>query len=169
MAGMPKRRAAVQRMRERGGWRWFLEQVANGRTMLDIAAEIQTSRYHLYQLVYKTERSRQSYRLARRIGADARIEAAEARVNRDDKDDSRVKVARDQLRAEFSKYLAAVDNPEVYGKKEAGITVNIAELHLDALRNRVVEATDVIVENNRQALPPAYRKQEILVEKTEQP
>lgn len=157
----------IARMRAKGGERWLFEQIAEGRTMKSISDELETSRYELYLFVGKNDRVKQAMRLARAISATAHIEEA-LRISEGpgDDQDSKVRVARDNLRLGYRKYLAEAFDPDVYGKKDrAGdIVKDIAALHLDALRNVIADQQKIIQANNAQALPPGYRKKEYIVD-----
>ena len=170
MAGRPQRRAMVKRLRERGGWRWLMEEIASGRTAESVFKELETSRWQFYGWLNKTERSRRAYQLARMIGASARIEKAmeladgpkTADGGYDAEADTKVRVARDKLRVEWNKWLAGVDDPDTYGKKEEKVThQTINVLHLDALRARVVEEK-VLLDAN--LIPAGLRKKEHIVQ-----
>ena len=160
MPGRPKRRAMIARMRAKGGWPWLLEQVASGRRIQDIANELETSRYEFYNLMNKNERIKRYYRTARMIGASARMDDALAIADgpKNGEEDTKVKVARDNLRVQFRRWLASVDDPDTFGKKEVtDVNVTINALHLDALRATVARETALIDHLNATALPAGLR------------
>jgi len=155
----------IQRIRERGGERWFFEQIANGATMTGLAKDLLTSRYELYLWVSKNDRMKLAMKVARMIGASALIEQTLTIADGPGEEDSKVRVARDALRVGQRKYLASVFDPDQFGKKEAvNALKDITALHLDALRAVVADQQRYIENANTRALPDGLRKKEIIVD-----
>lgn len=182
MPGRPGRRRMLMRMRELGkaqgknGIQWLLDEVANGRTMLSLCDELNTSKWELYAWLNKSDRRKEAYQVAKRLRAIHRIEEAFKRAmgpytedgTYDGEHDSKVRVARDTLVLNATRMFAMADDPDTFGKKsETRHTVagSVEVLHLDALRAanaEVQQLTNRFEKADEHALPPGYRKKEIL-------
>jgi hypothetical protein len=141
-----------------------------------IARELETSRYELYLWLHKTERAWRSYKVARQLGALSLIEDAMGITDGPTKEDgtydaeadTKIRVQRDHIRSQFKKYIASVDDPDTFGKKEQKqeIKLTLPELHLDALRavSVALEREQQIMNYaNTQKLPSGFQKKETLV------
>lgn len=142
MTGNPNAHAFMARMNELGGEisgdEWFYAQVGGGLTMQAIAEQIGCSRQWLYTWL-KGPGRKERFKEAQRDAAPLVFEDG-GKILDDLKDvkgrdlsPAVVQVAR--ARADFHIKRASVLDPETFGEK-AGvqITVDIGQLHLDALR-----------------------------------
>lgn len=176
MASRPKLRKTIKMIEDRGGERWFLEQVAEGRSLNSISSELDCSRWLLYDWMKRPqgdetgkerhERMKRAMAEARKMSAEAHAETAgeilDALVEKDLLTSADVKLASE--RAGYRRWLAEVRDRETFGKSpDTQVTVvNAGGLHLDALRNRgrveagegeVIEA-EVIEDEEPEALEP---------------
>lgn len=138
MAGTPKFQLLCKAIEECGGEEYIWERVADGDSMKTIAQSLGFSRGLLYKWINRDkERRRAKLKEARELSADAHAEDA-GEVLDDLSEQPGVTSAEVQLanaRANYRKWLAGVRNREEYGERQqAGITVNVGSLHLDALR-----------------------------------
>jgi hypothetical protein len=127
---------------EAGGEDAVFERLADGERVRDIMRSFGWSRPFFYQWLdhgaANKERRRAKYALAKRASAEAYAEDAGAIL--DDLAEQPVGeitpalVALSGKRADYRKWVAGMRNPEEFGDKAAGLTVNIGTLHLDALR-----------------------------------
>ena len=126
-------------IRKAGGEPSIFDQVASGRSLKDIAAELGISRPILSAWCNAAIR-RESYRQARQAAADALVEEGLA-IADGVRDPSEVPGAK--LRSDFRRWMAARMNADSWGEpRGASIEINLGALHLEALRNLspVIEA-----------------------------
>lgn len=137
MTGRPKLALFSQRIEQLGGDDWFFDQVAADTTMGAIAEQVGCSRPQLYAWMDDGEGRRERYKAAQKIAAEGCAESAhqipEDLVGRPIEP---VHVQLAKLRVDTKMKRAAQLDPETYGEKQAGISLNlnIGQLHLDALR-----------------------------------
>ncbi len=143
MASRPKLRALRARMKELGGEdAVFFERVAAGDTLQSIADDLGVNRGMLHWYTRPVVQ-REKYAIARKLSAEARAEQGLAIIdsvaedeNGKQLDPTSAQVQAANYRAAYRLKLAAAADPEQYGdKKEAGVTINVQSLHLDALRS----------------------------------
>lgn len=134
MAGSALKKTVRKAIEEAGGWeKAVVERVANGESMQSIATDFGCSRVLLSRLVDADPEVRKAVAAARLLRAekwaDETLEIADSVLP--DKDE----VARAKVRIETRKWLAAVDDPERYGRTaQTQVNLSIGELHLNALR-----------------------------------
>lgn len=159
MAGQPRRRAMIDTLAQLGGPEWIELQVADGRTLLDIADELSR---RSGENISRTMVSR----YAREIGLDLdRVRAEDASFALVDEatrlaesaEADRDELARAKLRIDHKLKLAAFWNRERFGEKaQAAITVNLGSLHLTAAREAPtlpIPGAEVEVEVEVEVLP----------------
>lgn len=157
MAGQPKKRAMAAELTKRtsdavvdgllGDGATILDYaeqwVASGKTLLALADEIgeaigqDVMREALSRYLHTTFGPEANVRLeaARRHGAHGLAERALVIV--DEKQDSREGVARAKNRSDMRLRIAGYWNRAEYGEqRQAGVTINVGNLHIDALRAR---------------------------------
>lgn len=140
MAGKPLKRALLAQIAERGGPQYIGEYIADGGTILDLANDLGCSRTYLSRHLYNHPDYRPVIDAARRDHADKLAdEALEIADNLADLEaPTREDVAIAKERIDVRKWLSAVNNPDRYQQNKNGpvVTVNIGQLHLDALRKQ---------------------------------
>jgi len=153
MASQPFKRAFEVQVRQRGGWEAILDRVRAGESITNIAKDYGCSRPWL---------ARQLNRLGRREAlAGAKKEAGEAHAERateiaDTVPESRDAVAKARLQVETHRWMAAARDREQFGDAvpDVNVTMTFAQLHIDALRHRIVPADRP--RDNCGTLPPPY-------------
>lgn len=122
--------------------------IAGGKTMTDLAEHLGVSRAYASRNLNAFPEIRAALSGARLEGADALAEQSlritdelAAKMDRgEDVKNERIGILREQNSQR--KWLAAVGNPERYGRNDNQVTINIGDLHLDALRkSRVIDIT----------------------------
>lgn len=120
-----------------GGVDAILDRVANGETMMDIAASLSRSEgFGAHSPVMLSNWLREDPQRAERL-LQARARAAsslaeQSLVIADSATPEGVQVAR--LQVDVRKWLASKYDPNTFGDKQAAVEINIGQLHVDALR-----------------------------------
>jgi transposase-like protein len=131
MAGRPKQRADMVKLGEHEDA--IFEALDEGKTQSAIAAEIGVMRSSLTRWLNANAERKAALHEARTLAseglAEETLEIADAVKGIDN-----AEVQSAKLRIETRMKLAAVWNPERYGERQAGLTINVGSLHLDALR-----------------------------------
>ena len=130
MAGHIKRRTIASNL-DKIGEHTLLEKIASGMTMAGLARELRISNLSLYNWIKKDPERQDRFRQARALAAD---QWADECLDIADGADH-VSANADRLKIETRKWLAGVTNPEKFqSKPTTAVQVNVAQLHLDALR-----------------------------------
>ena len=130
MAGHIKRRVIASNL-DKIGETTLLEKIASGMTMAGLARELGISNLSLYNWIKKDPDRQDRFRQARAIAADAWADECLDIADAAD----HVSANADRLKIETRKWLAGVTNPEKFqSKPTTAVQVNVAQLHLDALR-----------------------------------
>ncbi len=144
MAGRPIRRETNRLVEDHfGSWENLIEHIADGASLQELADTLDISRSQLYnQIRHAVPDHRLRLEEARRLRADTYAdearEIADGNMLDADGNISGAAVSRARLRVDTRKWLAAVDNPEKYGKQDAAqvnVNLTVNQLHLDALRH----------------------------------
>lgn len=142
MAGMPKTRAALERL-EQIGIEELCEKYSTGKTIRDLAAEYDVGKSVLHRFVSREDHAEQwdaAKKAAAALYAEECLEIADESSRDlvvDGNGNERVNhevVNRSKLRVETRKWFAGKLDPAGYGEQKGGVTVNIASVHLDVLR-----------------------------------
>lgn len=147
MAGHIKRRTIASNL-DKVGETTLLEKIASGMTMAGLARDLGISNLSLYNWIRKEPDREERFRQARIIAADKWaddcLEIADAADH--------VSANADRLKIETRKWLAGVTNPERFqAKPTTAVQVNVAQLHLDALRQ--LNLADNSVHNHEDTTP----------------
>ena len=153
MPGQPMQNMFEKLLAESGGLDGLLEQFRDGLRTKAVADNYGVSRAWLTGWLRHPER-KAAYLEARRIGATAVLEDADEIC--DNVKPERDEIMKARLRFESKRVLAAAFDPETFGEKGAdlSVTMNIAQLHVDALRHRMVEATRPLADQLGKAAVP---------------
>lgn len=141
MAGKALKKRLLAQIADRGGPEYVRDYIASGGTILDLANELGCSRTYLSRHLNAQEEYRPYIVEGRKEQADAlaeqALQIADALANADD-EVTREQIAIAKERIDIRKWLATVNNPERYqvNKNAPTITLNINQLHLDALKKR---------------------------------
>lgn len=140
MAGKALKKRLLAEIADRGGPEYVREYIASGGTIMDLANELGCSRTYLSRHLNAHEDYRPMIDEARREQADALAEEAlQIADNMADADGiTREQIAVAKERIDVRKWLATVNNPDRYQQNKNGptVTININQLHLDALKKR---------------------------------
>ena len=155
MAGRPKRREMLKKVEDAAEAAkmsmadFVYDYVASGKTLVDLADEVGYSRSHISRHLNKIPEVKEALEKARLEAADALAEQTikladdlAARLDRgEDVKNERISVLREQTSSR--KWWAATANPGRYGKPDTSITINLGDLHLDALRKTRSNVIDI--------------------------
>jgi len=155
MAGRPQRRQMLKQIEaaaEAAGMpmaEYVYDYVASGKTLVDLADEVGYSRSHISRHLNSIPEIKEALEKARLEAADALAEQTikladdlAARLDRGEEvKNERIAVLREQT--SNRKWWAATANPGRYGKPDTSITINLGDLHLDALRKTRSNVIDV--------------------------
>jgi len=147
MAAKPIERFVKQQIAQQGGWPRILERIASGETVADVARSLKrpdglpVSRNFLSMLLHADpERSK--------LVLQARVEGASAMVDHslhlvDSAQADRDSVNKAKVQAEVRLKVAGFLDRQQYGeqKQAVNVEVNVASVHLDSLRHRMIEAS----------------------------
>jgi hypothetical protein len=151
MPGLSETTRQVALLRAPGNVDHVLELVAQGRTVADIAAEMGCANLAVHDVLNNPVRAKRVAE-ARRAGAAALAEQTLAIAEgalptvHPVTGELVVDPARDKMRIQTRQWMAERRDRATWGTAKEGVTINIAGLHLDALRARpaTVEAADTI-------------------------
>src|SRR6266550_4003944 len=146
MAAKPIERYVKRQIQEQGGWPRILERLSSGETVADISRTFQQyptgphiSRSFFSRLLHQDPDRSAEVRKARLEGAGAMVDEAihivdTAAVDRDS-------VNKAKVRADLRVKVAGFIDREAWGeqKQQVQVQVNLADVHLDSLRHRVIE------------------------------
>ena len=128
-----------------GGPEFVLDFIGDGGTVTELCKVVGCSRSFLSRILNKRPEYRAALEEGRRLQADAFAEdsmdivdtmAANGNFRSED-----VQLAKE--RVSVRKWMAALNNPDKYAPKDKGITINVGNLHLDALKKVSREMLDV--------------------------
>jgi hypothetical protein len=147
MAAKPIERFVKKQIADQGGWPRITERLASGETVADIARSLLTpqgqsiSRSFLSRLLHDDPERSTAVKAARKEGASAMVDDALHIVDSAPADRDSVNKAK--VRAELRVKVAGFIDRESWGeqKQQVNVNVNQFDLHLDALRHRMVEAS----------------------------
>ena len=139
MAGMPRRKEQIAVIEAAGGEDYVFAAVADGMTITAIAEELGIYRQWLSWWVNRPERKAR-YLAARRLGAEAHVEAGLKIVDEATPESAHLA----KIRSDYRKWLAAKTDPATWGQQDGGVTINLGDLHLQAVKQlgsvrRVIE------------------------------
>jgi len=148
MAAKPIERFIKRQIAAQGGWDRILERIASGETVADIARTFlrqpggpAISRAFFSRLLHADPARSAQVSPARKEGASAMVDDAvhivdSAPLDRDSTNNAKV-------RAELRVKVAGFIDREAWGEKgqQVNVTVNQFDLHLNALRHRMIEAS----------------------------
>ena len=140
MAGKALKRRLLAEIADRGGPEYVGEYIASGGTILDLAAELGCSRTYLSRHLYAHPEYRPVIDEARRQHADAladeALQIADSLADLDAPTKEGIAIAKERI--DVRKWLATVNHPDRYQQNKNGptVTININQLHLDALKKR---------------------------------
>lgn len=152
MAGQPKKRAALAAIEQKGGVEYLTEFLLSGGTITQLAKELNLNRGYLHRILQKHPDYSAALEQAREEAADAhaemgfeimrklRKERKEERANAGPGSKTAqlsvldISIAREEV--QHHRFIAEAWNQKRYGsnKGQTQITVNLGDMHLDALK-----------------------------------
>ena len=152
MAGQPKKRAALAAIEQKGGVEYLTEFLLSGGTITQLAGELNLNRGYLHRILQKHPDYSVALEQAREEAADAhaemgfeimrklRKERKEERANAGPGSKAAqlsvldISIAREEV--QHHRFIAEAWNQKRYGanKGQTQITVNLGDMHLDALK-----------------------------------
>lgn len=140
MAGRALKKRLLAEIEQRGGPEYVGEYIAEGGTIKDLAEDLGCSRTYLSRHLYAHPDYRPVIDEARRQHADTladeALEIADGLADLDAPSRETIAIAKERI--DIRKWLATVNHPDRYQQNKNGptITLNINQLHLDALKKR---------------------------------
>lgn len=116
-----------------GGDDVILDRIAAGDKVTQIAKDYGVSHTMLWRWAKQNPERKAAYDEARRLSADALVDKAQGGLEECEADNS-AQVSLANSKANFYRWLAGVRDRDQYGEAQQKQVVNIAELHLNALR-----------------------------------
>ena len=131
-----------ERLESLGGIEWLCEQIADGRSLRDIAAEhLDCSRWLLMRWIHADSDREAEYERSRRLGAASQVEQAQGNLTdaaqhaKEHANSAYVQAVRND--ADFRKWYAGVVDRKGFGPPNHRTSLNvlnIEQLHLAALQ-----------------------------------
>jgi hypothetical protein len=136
MPGQPETREMLSAITAAGGAPRLLERIAGGETIIEIAKSLDISRQIISKLL-NSDDHREALRSARKEAASGLAE--ESLMIADRATIESVQVAK--LQTDVRRWMAGKWDRETYGEQKGSqVTINLASLHIDALRRNNREA-----------------------------
>jgi hypothetical protein len=160
MAAKPIERYVKKQIADQGGWPRILERLSSGETVADISRTLlrtpqgpSISRAFLSRLLHQDDDRSAQVVKARREGASAMVDDALHIVDSSPVDRDAVQHSR--ARAELRLKVAGLVDREAWGdsKQAINVQVNVADMHLDSLRHRIIENSRPLAAVLHQVLP----------------
>lgn len=147
MAGKPMRRALFTQLADLGGPDFVYAHIANGGSIAGLAEQLGMDRAYVSRQINGEPEYRKLLDEARRESAEVMAEdslkIADALADKLDLTSQDVAAAKQRI--DTRKWFAAINNPDRFAPKDKAITINIGDLHLDALRKvRAMNAVDAV-------------------------
>lgn len=159
MAAKPIERYVKKQIQDQGGWPRILERIASGETVADVSRTLlrpdgkHIDRSFLSRLLHHDPERSALVSQARKEGASAMVDHAlhivdTAPVDRDSVNKAKVMA---DLRVKVAGYI----DREQWGeqKQQVNVQVNVADMHLDSLRHRMIENSRPLAAALHQVLP----------------
>jgi hypothetical protein len=142
MASKPTEAFVLRQIEELGGWDVAVfERVANTETQTAIAQSYGISQGFLSRLIHKDPERIRAFREAKKLAATLYAEEAMSIADHVPADRDEISKARERINVR--RWMASAWDRETFGEEKGDVNVNVlnlADLHLDALRHRVTES-----------------------------
>src|SRR5437660_142707 len=142
MAANPIRQKLLADIGQAGGWEQVFERVGSGESQTAIAASMGVSQGFFSRVMHLDAERVQAFREAKRLWAITLVERTGDLVN--NVKENRDAIAKVREQASHARWEASKWDRELFGEDKGDVNVNvtnIAALHVDALRHRLVEAS----------------------------
>ncbi len=139
MAGTSVQNRLLADIDASGGWDAIWERVASGETQTSIAAGLNVTHGMFARVLHLDPARTRAFRDAKRQWATALIEQTGELVKNVKENRDAIGKVREQ--ASHNRWEASKWDREVFGedKGDVNVTMNFAQLHVEALRHRIVE------------------------------
>lgn len=135
MAGKALRKRILTDVERNGGADWLFDQIASGVTVSKIAEQYGCTRSYVSRALNSNEDYKRVMEQARVEAADALVDEGLEMVDRLSGESSTNEIAATREKVSYRKFMAGSLNQNRYGTRpQNNITLNIGDLHLDALR-----------------------------------
>src|SRR2546428_6602127 len=152
MPGKPIEAQLYADIEAAGGWESVWDQVANGETQTAIAEGFGVSQGFLSRVIHLDPARVRAFREAKRRYAVTLVEHTGELVK--NVKENRDAIAKVREQASHARWEASKWDRELFGEDKGDVNVNvtnIAALHVDALRHRIVEGTPPLADHLRAA------------------
>jgi AraC-like DNA-binding protein len=135
VAGKALRKRILSDVERQGGADWLYDQIASGVTVAQLARDYGCSRSYLSRALNANEEYRKILQDARVEAADALVEEGLSMVDELTGDSTNNEISATREKVNYRKFMAGALNQAKYGTRpQNNITLNIGDMHLDALR-----------------------------------
>ena len=143
MAGKPLTRNIISHVTEQGGADWLYEQIASGVTVSQIAKQFECARGTMSRVLNSNPEWAKALEKGRLEAADAIAERGLELVDGLSATSGTNEIAAIREQANYRKFMAGALNAERYGGKTAShITINLGDLHIEALKkSKMIDIT----------------------------
>src|SRR2546425_1883840 len=141
MAANPIKQKLLADIEQAGGWEQVFERVASGESQTAIAASMGVSQGFFSRVIHLDAVRVRAFREAKRLWAITLVERTGELVN--NVKESRDSIAKVREVAAHNRWEASKWDRELFGedKGDLSVNVNVAQLHIEALRHRLIEAS----------------------------
>jgi transposase-like protein len=145
MAAQKFERELMKKLEALGSESFVEDYIGDGGTVKSLSDELGCSRSFLSRILNKRPEYRQALENGRRAQADnyaeQSIEIVDSLAQQGDYKSEHVALARERIAVR--KWVATLNHPDRFAPKDKGVTINVANLHLDALKKVTAELKDV--------------------------
>lgn len=145
MAGRKLEGELMDKIEKLGSEEYVQDYIGDGNTVASLAKELGCSRSFLSRILNKRPEYRAALEEGRRMQAETfaeqSMEIVDTMAERGEYKSEDVALARERIN--IRKWTAALNNPDRFAPKDKGVTINVANLHLDALKKVTQELRDV--------------------------
>lgn len=145
MAAKKFEREMMAKVEALGGAEFVEDYIGDGGTVKSLSEEIGCSRTFLSRILNKRDEYKTALENGRRAQADnyaeQSLEIVDKLAEQGDFKSEHVALAKERIATR--KWIATLNNPDRFAPKDKGVTINVANLHLDALKKVTAELKDV--------------------------
>lgn len=135
MAGRALRKRILQDILDDGGADYLFDEIASGVTVASIGARYGCTRSYVSRAINSVPEYKEAMERARIEAADALVEQGLEMVDALDGHSSTNEISATREKVNYRKFVAGSLNQNRYGTRpQNNVTVNIGDMHLDALK-----------------------------------
>ncbi len=142
MAANPIKQKLLADIEQAGGWEKVFERVASGESQTSIATSFGVTQGFLFRVIHLDAERVRAFREAKRLWAITLVERTGDLVS--NVKENRDSIAKVREVAAHNRWEASKWDRELFGEDKGDVNVNVANFaawHIDALRQRIVEAS----------------------------